>query len=118
MTRIQFHAVAIIAALAVSSCAHMKPITDGAQHCATEAGKATVDELLPKVNETIGCSIADTSAIPQCAIDGLGDLARQYAKDFVLCALEQIASGRLATPGDTDAGVRQRRAKAYLDAQK
>lgn len=108
----------VVAALALGSCAHVGPVVDAGKVCATEAGKATVDEILPKVNAAIGCSISDPSAIPQCVIDGLEQIAHDYAQDFVICALEQIASGRLAEPGDTAAPVRQRRARAYLDSRK
>jgi hypothetical protein len=106
------------AATLTLSCAHVGPVIDAGKVCATEAGKATVDEILPKANEILGCSIADTSAIPQCAVDGLEGLAVDYTKDFVICALEKIAAGKFATPGDSAAAVRQRRAKAYLDAHK
>lgn len=116
MTRIA--CLLAFAAPLILSCAHVTPIIDAGKACATTAGAATVDEILPKANEILGCSIADTSAIPQCALDGLEGLAADYTKDFLICALEKIAAGKFATPGDSVAATKQRRARAYLDAHK
>jgi hypothetical protein len=109
---------AVFAAGYIEGCATVKPVTDAGKHCATVAGSATLDEVLPRVNETIGCSIADSSAIPECMLAGLKELAVEFGKDMLMCALEQIASAKFAKPGDTTAGTKQLRAKAYLEKAK
>lgn len=115
MTRIAALLV-FVAALALS-CTTVQPVIDTGKHCAKVAGQGTVNDILPKVNEVLGCSIADVAAIPACVGSGLADLGLQFGIDFVLCALEQIESRKFVTPGDPDVGTRQRRAKAYLEAR-
>jgi len=108
--------MAILAAAVLgSNCTHVKPVVDAGKHCAVAAGSETLKNVLPKVNEVLGCSIAAPVAIPACVLDGITELGVQFGRDLVLCALEQIANAKFAAPGDTDAGVKQRRAAAYLE---
>jgi hypothetical protein len=110
-------ALVLIACLAsASTCT--QPVIDTGKHCAKVAGSGVVNDILPRVNAVLGCSISDPAAIPACVGSGLADLGVQFGIDFVLCALEQIESRKFVTPGDPDVGVRQRRAKAYLEARK
>jgi len=104
--------------LATTASTCTQPVIDTGKHCAKVAGSGVVNDILPKVNAVLGCSISDPAAIPACVGSGLADLGVQFGIDFVLCALEQIESRKFVTPGDPDVGVRQRRAKAYLEARK
>ena len=116
-TRALIAAALCVGLLATTASTCTQPVIDTGKHCAKVAGAGTVNDILPKVNEVLGCSISDSSAIPSCVGSGLADLGVQFGIDFVLCALEQIESRKFVTPGDPDVGTRQRRAKAYLEAR-
>lgn len=118
MKRLALFVALFAGLLGTTAATCTQPAIEGGKHCGKVAGSNAVNDLLPKVNEVLGCSIADPAAIPTCVGSGLADLGIEFGIDFVLCALEQIESRKFVTPGDPNVGTRQKRAKAYLDARK
>lgn len=96
-----------------SSCSHLGPVVDAGKECVSEADGIKARDILPEVQQVIGCSIGDPASIPGCMLSGLEDLAKQFGWSVINCAVAKIAD-LLAAPDDPAAGVRQRRAKAWL----
>ncbi len=112
-----FLAVLGLSAVMAMGCAHITPVVDAVEDCASPLVAEVRPKLFPAALAILACSGGNPVALAPCALAGLESLAASLGPDgalFVDCVVDAIANARSLPAGVTAPDAVQAQARLYL----